>query len=169
MTDKVYRPYKSINVFLERDYLESVLSQILDNLDHLAKEDQIAFNQMFRKYIHVLGFRNPVRAPLPLQVKAYASAFEDKDEIVPFTLSLWTKLNIDFAEKVKQWLQAEGWDNLSFERRFEESEGFGQEWPEDLTFEQLEDKYQSANPKDKFDRNDLILMVIWITGNLPKE
>ena len=169
MTDNTYLPYKSINVFIEREYLESVLSQILENLDNLGKEDQIVFNQMFRRYVNVLGFRNPVRAPLPLRVNAYASAFEEKEEIVAFTLSLWTKLNIEFAKKVEQWLQTEGWENLSLERSFEEGEGFGQEWPEDLTFEQLEDKYQTAHSKDKFDRNDLILMVMWITGNLPKD
>ena len=169
MTDKAYLPYKSINVFIEREYLESVLSQILENLDNLEKEDQIGFNQVFRRHVNVLGFRNPVRAPLPLQVNAYASAFEEKEEIVPVTLSLWTKLNFEFAEKVEKWLETEGWDNLFFERSFEEGEGFGQEWPEDLTFERLENKYKTAHPKDKFDRNDLILMVIWITGNLPKD
>lgn len=164
-----YLPYKAINIFMDRDYLEQVISEILQGLSSLPKEDQIAFTNQFRKYVNVLGFRNPVRAPFSLQVKAYISAFEDKDEVIPFTLTTWAKLKPDFADQVKSWLEAEDWENLTHTRVYNENEGFKQEWPEDLSFDDIEEKFKQANPDQAFSRDDLILMVLWITGCLPKE
>ncbi len=169
MPEIEYLPYKAVNIYMERDYLEQVLSEILEGLPTLPKEDQISFTNQFRKYVNVLGFRNPVRAPLSLQVKAYVSAFEDKEEVIPFTLNNWAKLNLDFADQVKEWLKGEGWENLNYKRTFEETEGFRQQWPDDTTFDQIEEKYSQANPDQDFSRDDLILMVLWITGCLPKE
>lgn len=169
MPEKEYLPYKAINVFIERDYLENVLNEILEDIKKLPKEEQIVFTNLFRKYVSVLGFRNPLRAPLSLQVNAYVSAFEKKDEVIPFTLTTWTKLDMDFAEKVRDWLEAEGWENLTIERTFDESEGFVSDWPEDLSFDQIEEKFKQANPDVDFARDDLVLMVLWITGCLPNE
>jgi len=164
-----YLPMKAINIYMDRDYLEQVLSEILEGLQTLSKEDQISFSSQFRKYVKVLGFRNPVRAPLSLQVKAYISAFEDKDEVIPFTLNTWVKLNQEFADQVKDWLMEEGWENLSYSRAFEETEGFRQQWHDDLTFDAIEEKFKQANPDQDISRDDLILMVLWITGCVPKE
>lgn len=169
MPEKETLSFKTINVFVERDFLESKLESILQNINKLHKDDQIAFSNQFKKYVNVLGFRNPVRAPLPLQVNAYASAFEEKEEIVPFTLSIWTKLNQDFANQVKNWLDAEGWQDLSLERTFEDSEGFINDWPKKLTLDKLVKKFEKDNPDMTFSRDDLILMVMWVSGQLPPD
>jgi len=169
MSEIEYLPYKTINVYMEREYLEQILGDVLDNINNLPKDDQIYFTTQFRKYVKVLGFRNPIRAPKSLQVKAYITAFEDKEEVIPFTLSTWAKLNKDFADLVKEWLKEEGWENLTHDRTFEETGGFIQKWPEELTFDQIEERFTKANPDQKISRNDLILMVLWITGSLPKE
>lgn len=169
MSDHDYLPYKAINVLIDREYLENVLGMILKEKSKLPKKELIGLNNLFKQYVNVLGFRNPVRAPLPLQVKAYASAFEQKDEVVPFSLSAWAKLNKDFAEQVKTWLESEGWEDLALERDFNETEGFINDWPEGLSFDQLEKKFKKANPNIEFNLDDLILMVIWISRRLPKE
>lgn len=169
MPENEYLPYKAINIFMERDYLEQVINEILQSLQTLPKEDQLSFTNQFRKYVNVLGFRNPVRAPLSLRVKAHVSAFEEKDEVIPFTLTTWAKLKQDFAKQVQTWLKEEGWENLTYIRTFTETEGFRQEWPENLTFDQIEEKYRKANPDHEISRDDLILMVLWTTGCLPKE
>lgn len=169
MDEKEYLPFIAINVFIERDYLENILNKILEDVQKLPREEQISFSNSFRKYVSILGFRNPVRAPLTLQINAFASAFEKKNEVVPFTLTTWIKLNLNFAEKVEKWLEAEGWENLALIRTFDENKGFMSDWPEDLSFDQIEEKYKKANPDEDFDRDDLILMVLWITGCLPKE
>jgi hypothetical protein len=169
MSEHDYLPYKAINVLIEREYLEKVLGMILKNKDKLPKEELIILNNLFKQYVNVLGFRNPVRAPLPLQIKAYASAFEQKDEVIPSSLSAWAKINLDFAEQVKSWLETEGWNDLALERRYTEGEGFINDWPEKFSFDQLEKKFKKANPSTDYNRDDLILMVIWISGRLPKE
>ena len=161
--------FRAINVFIERDFLQSKLEEILEAKDELPKEDQIVFNNNFRKYVNVLGFRNPLRAPLQLQVNAYASAFEEKEEVIPFTLSTWTKLNQKFAKQVHDWLESEDWEDLSLERSFEGSDGFQDSWPEGLSFEQLSKKFQKNHPDVDFATDDLILMVLWISGKLPPE
>ena len=79
MAEKETLSFRTINVFIDRTFLEQKLEWILHEKEKLNKEDQIAFNNQFRKFVSVLGFRNPLRAPLQLQVNAYASAFEEKD------------------------------------------------------------------------------------------
>lgn len=169
MPTKEILPFKSINVYIEREYLEKVVTNILEGVGKLNKEEQIRFSQDFRKHISVLGFRNPLRAPLSLQVNAYASAFEEKEEVIPFSLTIWSKVKTDLAEKVQSWLESEGWDDLALEREFEEDNGFVFDWPDDLSFDQVEEKFQNANPDFEYDRDDLILMVLWISGKLPIE
>ena len=66
-------------------------------------------------------------------------------------------------------MEEEGWKDLSLERTFEEGEGFLSKWPKKMTFDKLVKKYQKANPDDKASRDDLILMVLWISGQLPKD
>jgi len=162
-------PFKSINVYIERDYLEKVAKTVLEGFGKLSKEEQIQFSQNFRKYVNVLGFRNPLRAPLSMQVNAYATAFEEKDEVIPFSLTTWAKVNLALANKVKSWLESEGWEDLVLARDFEEDSGFVTDWPDDISFDQIEEKFQKAHPDFKFTRDDLILMVLWITGKLPIE
>ena len=169
MTENMIYPYKAINVYLEREYLEQLLEWVLKHKETLSKQEVIEFIDEFRKHVTILGFRNPVRAPITLQVNAYASAFEQKDDVIPFTLSTWAKTQPDLAEKVKLWLVDEGWDNLALERQFDENEGFNNNWPDKLSFDELVEKFTKANPDFKFSRNDLILMVLWISGRLPNQ
>ena len=169
MPDDVVVIYKSINVFIDRDYLEKVLMKTIKGVTRLSKQDQIDFVKSFKKYITVLGFRDPTRAPLQLRVNAFISVFEEKDEVIPFALSTWVKVNKKLAKKVKAWLDEEGWKDLSLERTFIEGEGFLEKWPKKLTFDKLVKKYNKACPDDKFDRDDLILMVLWISGQLPED
>lgn len=167
MSDTGQFPYKAINVFIDHDYLQNLIERVLVNIKELPKQDQIDFSQTFRHYVKVLGFRNPTQAPLPLQVKSYVEAFEDKEEIIPFTLSVWTKIEHDLAKKVKAWLEKKGWDNLSLERKFSESDGFSSNWPSELTIEKLSEEFTEDHPDLKFDQDDIILMILWISGKLP--
>jgi len=169
MTENEYLPYKTINVFIESDYLRKTLEFILTNINTLPKEGQISFVNSFKEYVNILGFRNPMRAPLMLQVNAYIRAFEEKDEVIPFTLSTWSKIKSEFASEVKSWLESEGWDQLSTEREFDENMGFLKNLPEGLSFEQIIDRFKKARPDLAFEEDDLILMVLWISGRLPQE
>jgi hypothetical protein len=169
MTENEYLSYKTINVFIEHNTVENILENIMNNLKNLSKPEQISFSKSFKKFVQVLGFRDPMRAPMQLKVNALVSAFEEKDEVVPFTLSTWTKLNSDFANIVKEWLDSEGWKDLALERDYDENQGFLAQWPKNLTFDKLVIKFKKDNPGVEFDRNDLILMVLWISGQLPKD
>lgn len=169
MSENEYLPYKTINVYIDRQYLEDLVKSILNNKESLPKEDQIAFAKTFKKYVTILGFRNVTRAPLPLQVNAYADAFEEKEEVIPFTLSTWTKLRPDLAEKVKSWLESQGWENLAMKREYSETDGFINEWPEDLSLDQLVADFTKAYPDEEYLRDDMILMVLWISGRLPQD
>ncbi len=169
MPDEVVVTYKSINVFIDRDYLEEVLMKTIKGVTSLSKQEQINFVKSFKKYVNVLGFRDPTRAPLQLRVNSFVTAFEEKDEVIPFVLSNWAKVNKKLAKKVKEWLDEEGWKDLALERTFTEGEGFLAKWPKKLTFDKLVKKYTKAYPDDKVDRDDLILMVLWISGQLPED
>ncbi len=169
MSDNEYLSYKAINVFIDQESLENVMHEVLAGLKELPKDEQISFSKSYKKFVKVLGFRDPMRAPLPLRVNALVSAFEDKDEVVPFTLSTWMKIKPDLAETVRAWLEAEGWKDLAMEREYEEIEGFLAKWPKKLTIDKLVKKFQKDNPDVSFERDELILMVLWISGQLPKD
>lgn len=169
MPDFEILPYKAINVFIDQEYLMKVAENILTKVNKLPKEDQIDFSRFMRKHINVLGFRNPSRAPLTLQINALVKAFEEKDDVIPFFLSTWAKINKKLAKDVKSWLENEGWKDLATEREFDEETGFIEDWPKKMTFDKLVKDYQKANPDAKIDRDDLILMVLWISGKLPPE
>lgn len=169
MTEIETLPYKTLNVFINHDYLEHILGDLLKRKDALSKADQIAFTTEFRRYVTILGFRNPIRAPHSLQLNAYVSAFEQKNEVIPYTLNTWIKLNRDLADKVMKWLDSQGWDNLALEREFGEADGFSTQWPEGVTFEKLVDEFKKAHPKLELSNDDLILMMVWISGRLPRE
>jgi hypothetical protein len=66
-------------------------------------------------------------------------------------------------------LESEGWKELTLERSYGIAEGFSANWPSNLTFDEIEEKYKQAHPKEDLQRDDLILMVLWISGTLPKE
>lgn len=169
MAEMEHLPYKAINVYMEQDYLERLLKNILIGIKKAPKADQINFSKFLKQEVNVLGFRDPTRAPLTLQVRALATAFEGKEEVIPVTLNTWTKLNKKLADSVKEWLESEGWQDLSLEREYEENGGFKAEWPKKVTFEKLVEKFQKDHPAEKVDRDDLILMVLWISGQLPKD
>jgi hypothetical protein len=170
MSEIEYLPYKTINVFIEeREYLNQVIETVLDGKNNLSKEEQIDFVKQFKQYVNVLGFRNVLKAPKKLQINAYVAAFENKNEVVPFTLSIWAAIKSDLAKEVQDWLQAEGWEFVAVHRSFDENEGFINQWPDGLTLDKLIENFEKANPKTKADRNDLILMLLWISGQLPTE
>ena len=169
MAEKAILPYKAINVYMDQEYLEAVLASVINGVKKLPKEDQISFSQFMKKHVSVLGFRDPSRAPISLQVKALAKVFEEKDEVVPVVLSTWTKANKKLVKPVKTWLEAEGFKDLATERSFVEDEGFIADWPKKLAFDKMVKKFQKDNPDVKFNQDDLILMVLWMTGQLPND
>jgi hypothetical protein len=167
MNEVEHLSFKTINVFVERGFLEETLKLILTNLKILSKEDQIEFSQIFKKYVTVLGFRNPKQAPLPLQVKAYATAFEEKEEVIPFTLSTWTKIKGDLANAVVKWLKSENWDDLTLVRNFDEDQGFKNDWPDDLSLDTVIKDFQKDHADMEVSKDDLALMILWVSGRLP--
>ncbi len=169
MSEIDYLPYKSINVLIEREPLEDILKRILQEINTLPKPDQINFVKEFKKYVKINGFRNPTMAPLAIRVMNYADAFEEKNEVIPFTFSTWTKTHPAFSEAVQKQLESLGFDNLLLQRKYEENKGFLPNWPQDLSTEAFLEKFHSANPKIDFDENAIIAMAAWISGKLPEE
>lgn len=55
-----HSPYKSINVYIERDFLEGLLESILQGFNELPKEDQLMFVKAFKQHVTILGDRKSV-------------------------------------------------------------------------------------------------------------
>jgi hypothetical protein len=168
MTEIDNKAYKAINVFIEREDLEEVLLHLFKKLRSLPKDVQKKFFAAFRKYVKINGFRNPVMAPPPLQVNALADAFEEKDEVIPFTLSTLTKTLPDLAESVKAFLGEEAYGTMAFERPFVEGEGFVPGWPKKMTTETFLKKFAKAYPDVNTSSTALILLAAWISGSIPE-
>ncbi len=168
MTEINEKAYKAINVFVERENLEDILSQMIANLRQLPKEIQIKFFAAYRKYIKINGFRNPVMAPLPFQVNALAEAFEKEDEVIPFTLSTLTKTMPELAKKIQTFMHNEKWGDTKLERPFVEGEGFALGWPKKMTTETFLKKFSKSYPDIEESEHAVLLLAIWISGRIPE-
>jgi hypothetical protein len=168
MTEIDEKAYKAINVFVEREDLEDVLSQMFAKLKQLPKDIQIKFFAAYRKYIKINGFRNPVMAPLPFQVNALADAFEKEDEVIPFTLSTLTKTMPELAKSLQTFMDNDKWGETKLERPFVEGEGFASGWPKKMTTETFLKKFSKSYPNVEAPELAVLLLAIWISGRIPE-
>jgi len=112
-------------------------------------------------------FRNPLAAPLALQVRAMESPFEKESRFVKAILSSWADINSDLQAKVQAVLPELGFEPNDQAPLYPDPENaFAVGWPEDLSFEKLADLVKQKTETDA-SSNEISLMTVWLTGRLP--
>jgi len=160
-------PLISLNVFLLPDFRREILTTVLNQKDNLSPEIKQEFRQAIKEFVKISGFRNPLAAPLALQVRAMESPFEKESRFVKAILSSWADINSDLQAKVQAVLHELGFEpNVQAPLYPDPENAFAVGWPEDLSFEKLADLVKQKTETDA-SSNEISLMTVWLTGRLP--
>jgi hypothetical protein len=160
-------PFHAINEFMLSDYRLHVLQKVLAGIDRLPGERRSAINNMIKRYVQVPGFRNSAQAPSGVKARASVTVFERRPEMAAHILQGWSELHPELRLKVFDFLKAREWETLPPEADRTKLPGFLVDWPEGQTYDVLDEAFAQMYPDEKWEANDLRLMIVWLANRLP--
>jgi hypothetical protein len=171
MADKKleFIPFNALNEFLLTDYRLKLLQEVFASQGELNSEIQSELNRYVKKMVKVQGFRNSIQAPAAIKARSAVSVFERSAGFVAVIMSAWCELHSELAQRVAEFLTNRGWQVLPLETDRAKLPGFLTRWPENDTFEELDEAFTVAYPDDQTHEYDLNLMIAWVWGRLPVE
>lgn len=162
-----FLPYHAINEFMLDEYRHEVVSKALKALPELPDEQRDALEKQIRQVVRVPGFRNSLKAPAQLKVRPAEKAFEKNPELVSQVIAAWAQANATLRQQVFDLLTERGWELLPIEADRTLLPGWLTVWPAGQDFEVLYEAYQAKYPDEEASKNDVSLMVVWLSGRLP--
>jgi hypothetical protein len=162
-----FLPFNAINEFMRDDYRLQVIKTTLIALPSLPEEHQKAINRLTRRHVQVPGFRNSVKAPVPLRAKSSVEAFEKNHQFCAAILSGWSESRSELRQLVYDLMIERGWDVLPAEADRARLPGFALTWPEEENFEVFNAAFLEKYPNVDFYSDDISLMVVWLSARLP--
>ena len=160
-------PFNAINEFMLPEYRQKLLQTVFINASHLSEERQANIHRLVKKLVIVPGFRNSPQAPAGLKARSAISAFERSADFTAQIIQAWFELNEAMAEKTFNFLTERGWKLLPVESDRSKLPGLLTRWPENDTFEVLDNAFNAANPDSGIHEYDLNMMFVWLSGRLP--
>jgi hypothetical protein len=162
-----FYPFHAINDFMRSDYRLEVVRSTLLTLHSLPEELRAHIDRLTRKAVQVSGFRNSAKAPVHLRIKPTAEAFEKNPQLVAAILSAWSMAHAELRQQVYDILKARNWEVLPPEADRTKLPGFLIKWPKGEDFDILYEAFSETHPDSKASRDDISLMVVWISTRLP--
>ena len=162
-----FLPYHAINEFMLDDYRLRVIRGVLQALPGLPENLRLPVEELTRKLVRVPGFRNSLKAPVPLKVKPMADAFKTSPQLVAALLAAWSENQLELRQKVYDLLKARGWELLPPEADRSMLPGFLTKWLKGENFEVLNEAFNEMYPGTEVASDDVSLMVVWLSGRLP--
>lgn len=162
-------PFHAVNEFLLPEYRLKIIQQVFAEFNALPEERQSAINRLVKKAVQVPGFRNSTLAPASVKARAAVSVFEKSGDFCAQIMAAWRDLHPELAQKVYDFLISRDWELLPLEADRSKLPGFLTRWPEDETFEVLDDAYAVMYPGDEAHEYDINMMIAWLSGRLPVE
>jgi hypothetical protein len=169
MNDKQaqFLPFHAINQFMLDEFRLEIIREVLNRSADLSASRKGALGAQIRRHVNLPGFRNSANAPAPLKLKGSITAFERSPEFAAHVLQAWSELRAELRQQVYEMLVAREWKLLPAEVDRTKLPGFLTEWPEEETYEMLNQAFSEANPDSAAGENDVRLMVVWLAGRLP--
>jgi hypothetical protein len=167
-TDKAeFLPFHAINNFMLPEFRQSILQEVLSNLDSLSPERRGAINGQLKRLLKVPGFRNSANAPIKIKIKNSVTPFERNPEFVAQIVAGWTELNLELRQQVFDLLTERGWEMLPIDADRTKLPGFLTRWPAKETFEAVNAAFHEKYPEQQTEDNDISLMTVWLSDRLP--
>lgn len=161
--------FHTINEFMLPEYRLQVLTQVISNLDTLPAELRAQLSAQIRQLVKVPGFRNSSQAPAAVKVRGSVQAFERSPQFAANVLSAWSGLNPELRQQVHDFLTARGWKLLPADTDRTKLPGFLTRWPKAEQFDVLEEAFRVQFPESTASKDDVSLMVVWMSTRLPFE
>jgi hypothetical protein len=162
-----FLPFHAINEFMNSEYRLSVIRSALSSLPTLPVEFRAPIDYLTKKIVKVPGFRNSLKAPVPLKIRPFAEAFEKNPELVAAILSAWSESHSELRQQIFDFLKSRNWDILPVEADRTKLPGFLTVWPKDEDFEILSTAFKEIHPEGNASTDDISLMVVWLSNRLP--
>jgi hypothetical protein len=162
-----FLPFHALNEFMRPDYRLEVVRVALYALPELPENFRTPIEHLTRKFIQVPGFRNSGKAPAALRVRPTAEAFEKRPDLVAAILSAWAESHSELRQRIYDLLKARNWDLLPPEADRTKLPGFLPDWPSGEDFDILNEAYKEMFPEATNSTDDISLMVVWLSGQLP--
>lgn len=162
-----FLPFHAINEFMTAEYRLQVIRDVLTVLPSASDAYRNQINHLTRKLVVVPGFRNSLKAPIPLRIKSTVDAFEKNPNLAASILAAWADTQAELRERVYALLQSRNWELLPLEADRTRLPGFLTIWPGGENFEVLNQAFQEMYPDFNATSDDVSLMVVWISGRLP--
>jgi hypothetical protein len=162
-----FLPFHAINEFMVDDYRLEVIRLVLGSLDSLPEEARARIDRNTKHAVKIPGFRNSLKAPAPLKVKPTVEAFKKNPGLVAAILAGWTELHPELRQQVYDLLISRKWDILPVDADRTKLPGFITRWPKGDDYDVLYQAYMDAHPEAQVEKNDVSLMVVWLSNRLP--
>lgn len=162
-----FAPFIAINQFMLPEFRQEVLGFVFKNQVSLSARRRSALNQSMRSLVKIPGFRSSDLAPVNLKIRHAGKAFERHSDLVAQLLSAWVELKHDLSLVMYDLLTERGWTILPLEEERARKPGFRVTWPDKETYETLDAAVEEKRISEKYDRNDIRLMSVWLSLCLP--
>jgi hypothetical protein len=168
MNDQIeFLPFHAINEFMVDDYRHSVLQAVLSRMSELSPAQKGAMAGQIKRHVSVQGFRNSSAAPLQLKIKGATTAFQRHPDFAARTLQTWADLNPELRQQVYDLLTERGWEIVPASTDRAKLPGFLTDWPEEETYDILNQAFSEKYPDSTISEDDVRLMIVWVGNRLP--
>lgn len=160
-------PFNAINEFMRDDYRQTVLHEVLTQLDEIQPELKKEISTTLSRRVKIPGFRNSNLAPIAMKAKNAANLFQQSARFASLIVDSWASLHPELKTTVWKMLTERGWEPASLETSRIELPGFQVHWPKADTFEVLGSEVRKMAPDLSETDDDISLMAVWLGNRLP--
>jgi hypothetical protein len=164
-----FLPFHAINEFMRPDFRLAVVRASLQAAPTMPDDLRQPLDRLVKKAVRVPGFRDGSKAPTPLKVRPTAEAFEKNPDLVGAILAIWARSNPELGQQIYDLLVEKGWEVLPVEANRAKLPGFIPVWPKGQDFEGMDQAFHEKYPQVEASKDDISLMVVWVSGRLPYE
>ena len=164
-----FLPFHALSRFMRDDYRQTVVRTTMNALPTLPDDLRSAIDKQTKRHVTVPGFRNSVKAPTALKIRAMTDAFEKRAGLVGVILAAWAEVQTELRQQVYDLLTERGWEVLPLEADRTKLPGFFTKWPAKEDFEVLNEAFKTKYPETETTTDDVSLMAVWISTRLPLE
>lgn len=162
-------PFHAINEFMTDEYREAVIRSVLQRQAELPESLRSSLERLTQKTVRVPGFRNSSKAPAGLRLKPTIEAFKKNPALAAVILAAWAALHAQLSAQVFDLLRGRGWELLPADADRTKLPGFLTKWRKGEDFDTLYQAYLQEYQNNNAPKDDVSLMVVWLSGRLPYE
>lgn len=162
-----FLPFHALNEFMNNEYRLEVVRSALNALANLPDRFSAPINKVTARLVKIPGFRNSLKAPLPMRLKPSAEAFEKSPDLVAAILAAWAESHPDLRQKIFDLLSERQWELLPIDADRTRVPGFLTVWPKGESFEKLNQAFNEKYGSEQGSSDDVSLMIVWLSGRLP--